>query len=113
MHELSIAQSILDIVGQHIPDDDKNHVKSVVVRIGKLSNVLPESLTFCFEALTRSTSYADSKLVIKNIPITIECKDCGKISEVDDYTFSCEKCESSNIAIIGGTDLNVEEIELE
>ena len=113
MHELSIAQSIIDIVTQHLPDDNHAHVKSVIVRIGKLSNVLPDSLNFCFEAITKDTNFEKTELVIKIIPITIECKQCGKVSEIESYTFLCPSCESTNISVISGNDLNVEEIELE
>ena len=57
MHELSIAQSILDIVNQHLPAEKPAHVKSVKVKIGKLSNVLPDSLRFCFEAITKDSDF--------------------------------------------------------
>jgi hydrogenase nickel incorporation protein HypA/HybF len=113
MHELSIAQSILEIVGQNLPAENQKHVKSVIVRIGKLSNVLPESLNFCFEAITRETDFENTQLVIKVIPITIECKNCGKISETEDFVFLCPSCSSNKISVIGGNDLNVEEIEVE
>ena len=113
MHELSIAQSIIDIVTQHLPDNNHSQVKSVIVRIGKLSNVLPDSLSFCFEAITKDTDFEKTELIMKIIPINIECKDCGKISETENYIFSCPSCESTNISIISGNDLNVEEIEVE
>ncbi len=113
MHELSIAQSIIDIVTQHLPNNNHTHVKSVIIRIGKLSNVLPDSLSFCFEAIIKDTNFEKTELVIKIIPITIECKHCGKVSETESYNFSCPSCESTNISVISGNDLNVEEIELE
>jgi hydrogenase nickel incorporation protein HypA/HybF len=113
MHELSIAQSILEIVDQHLPAENHNQVKSVIVRIGKLSNVLPDSLSFCFEALTRDTEFENTKLIIKTVPITIECKNCGKISETENFVFLCPSCSSNEISVIGGNDLNVEEIEIE
>lgn len=113
MHELSIAQSILDIVNQNLPADNNTRVKSVKVRIGKLSNVLPDSLRFCFEAITKDSDFENTELLINIIPITIECKDCEKHSEISDYVFACPACSSSNIQVVGGNDLNIEEIEIE
>ena len=113
MHELSIAQSILDIVNQHLPEGNSNEVKSVKVRIGKLSNVLPDSLSFCFEAITKDSEFEKTKLIIDIIPIKIGCKDCHEITEIKDYAFSCPSCKSTNISVISGYDLNVDEIELE
>ena len=113
MHELSIAQSILDIVNQHLPADNTAAVKSVKVRIGKLSNVLPDSLLFCFEAITKDSDFENTRLILNIIPITIECKDCKKIAEISDFAFSCPSCNSAEIKVITGNDLNVEEIEIE
>jgi len=87
MHELSIAQSILDMVKQNVPKENNTQVKSVKVRVGKLSNVLPDSLLFCFEAITKDTAFDKTKLIINNIPLILECKDCGKLSEITDFAF--------------------------
>jgi hydrogenase nickel incorporation protein HypA/HybF len=113
MHELSIAQSILDIVNQNLPAGNTTHVKSVKVKIGKLSNVLPDSLRFCFEAITKDSDFEKTQLILNIIPITIKCKDCNKLTEINDYVFSCSSCESTNINVVAGNDLNIEEIEIE
>ena len=54
MHELSIAQSILEIVKENAGVTDL--VKHVKVRIGELANVVPDSLEFCFGAITMAPS---------------------------------------------------------
>jgi hydrogenase nickel incorporation protein HypA/HybF len=113
MHELSIAQSILDIVNQHLPVGKTIHVKSIKVKIGKLSNVLPDSLRFCFDAITKDSDFEKTQLILNIIPITIKCNDCYKLSEIDDYVFSCPLCDSTNIKVVAGNDLNIEEIETE
>jgi len=113
MHELSVAQSILDVVSQHLPAGNTTIVKSIKVRVGKLSNVLPDSLIFCFGAITKDTNFEKTQLIIKIIPVTIECKDCKEIYERDEYIFLCPSCNNSNITVLGGNDLNVEEIEIE
>ena len=113
MHELSIAQSILDIVNQHLPVGNTTHVKSIKVKIGKLSNVLPDSLRFCFEAITKDSDFENTQLILNIIPITIKCNDCTKLTENNDYVFSCPSCDSNNINVTAGNDLNIEEIEIE
>jgi hydrogenase nickel incorporation protein HypA/HybF len=113
MHELSIAQSILEIVNQHLPAGNSTQVKSVKVRVGKLSNILPDSLLFCFEAITKESDFEKTKLIIDIIPVTIECKDCNALTETNDYVFCCPSCNSTNINVIGGNDLNIKEIEIE
>lgn len=113
MHELSIAQSILDVVSQHLPAGNSTIVKSIKVRVGILSSVLPDSLNFCFGAITKDTSFEKTQLIIRIVPVTIECKDCKEIYERNEYIFLCPSCNKSNITVLGGNDLNVEEIEIE
>jgi hydrogenase nickel incorporation protein HypA/HybF len=112
MHELSIAQEILDIVKQSISDANPSSVKSVKISIGKLSNVLVDSLTFCYEAITSDTPLKDSQLEILEIPVKINCKECGKESEIEPPIFACPNCGKYRIKIISGTELQIDEIEL-
>jgi Zn finger protein HypA/HybF involved in hydrogenase expression len=65
MHELSIAQSILDIVREYIPEPRSAEAQSIKVRLGGLSGVVPASLDFCFSAITNDTSLRQAKLNIE------------------------------------------------
>lgn len=112
MHELSIAQEILEIVNQYVPDPVENKVSIVKVKIGKLSNILPDTLTFCFDALISETPLNGAKLMINHIPLTIKCKRCNKNSEIEKLAFACIHCGSNNINVIAGNELQVEEIEI-
>ena len=53
MHEMSIAQSILDIILQESGNHNVSRVLSVALKVGELSAVETESLRFCFELLTK------------------------------------------------------------
>jgi len=112
MHELSVAQEILEIVNQYFPDPKPNTVKSVKVKVGKLSNILADSLSFCFEAITSDTPLSSAKLEIIETPVRIICTVCNKESEIDPPIFACPSCGNNQIRIVSGTDLWVDEIEL-
>jgi hydrogenase nickel incorporation protein HypA/HybF len=112
MHELSVAQEILVIVNQYVPDPKPNSVKSVKVKIGKLSNILTDSLTFCFEAITSDTPLNGAKLEVIETPVKIICNSCNKESEIEPLVFACPVCGNNQIKIISGTELRVDEIEL-
>jgi hydrogenase nickel incorporation protein HypA/HybF len=113
MHELSIAQEIIGIAEQYYSSDNDERVKSIKVKIGKLQNVLPDSLEFCFNALIQNSKMENAKMIIDHIPIKLECKNCGGISEQDGFLFACPKCGGSAINIISGNELTVSEIEFE
>jgi hydrogenase nickel incorporation protein HypA/HybF len=112
MHELSVAQEIVSIVNQYVPDPKPNSVKSVKVKIGKLSNILTDSLTFCFEAITSDTPLNGAKLEVIETPVKIICNSCNKESEIEPPVFACPVCGNNQIKIISGTELRVDEIEL-
>jgi hydrogenase nickel incorporation protein HypA/HybF len=112
MHELSIAYEINGIVDQYVNAEQKKFIKSVRVRIGKLQNILPESLKFCFEAINSNGNSIAPKLEIESIPITSECNKCGSANEVEDFLFNCVNCGSTDIKVITGNELLVKEIEL-
>lgn len=112
MHELSVAEEIVNISRQYLPKENNVHVKSITIKIGRLSNILPDSLLFCYESLIDNTPLNGSKLIIEEIPIRINCMKCGKNSEIDNFSFVCPKCNSSEIEIESGTELLISEIEL-
>ena len=112
MHELSVAEEIISIANQYIPVDNNSDVISVKVEIGKLSNILSDSLEFCFDALTADTPLNGARLIIKEIPVTVKCEQCGDITEVEKVLFQCGICESSKVKLLTGNELKVTEIEL-
>jgi hydrogenase nickel incorporation protein HypA/HybF len=111
MHELSIAQSILDIVLQHLPPEPPP-VESVRVRIGRLSGVLADSLEFCFSAVIHGTPLEGSRMDIEHLPARAICRGCGKDFEVQEVTFACPSCAAADIKLISGFELQVAEIVL-
>ncbi|HUL44760.1 MAG TPA: hydrogenase maturation nickel metallochaperone HypA [Bacteroidota bacterium] len=112
MHELSIAQSILQIVQKHIPSGAGGRLRSVTVRIGEDAGVVPDSLEFSFEVLTRSTELEHARLHIEKVPLVISCKKCGDASTVEFPFFFCPRCNSRDVEIIAGDELQVVSIEL-
>jgi len=112
MHELSIAQNILEIVKLNVPSNELSEVKSVKLRIGEFGGVVPESLEFCFQAITSGTELEGSVLDIERIPFVVECKSCGETS-TNNYGISvCQKCKGIDTKIISGMEMQVVEIEL-
>ena len=112
MHELSVAKEILGIVNQYLPNPLPNSVKTVRIEVGKLANILTDSLTFCYDALIENTPLSGSKLQIMEQPIKIICASCNKESEIGLPVFACPFCGNNQIRILSGTEIRVDEIEL-
>jgi hydrogenase nickel incorporation protein HypA/HybF len=112
MHELSIAQNLLEIVEQYVPPERRAGVREVRVRAGRLSGILPDSLQFCFEAITAGTPLAGSRLKIEEIPIRLKCAACNTTCEVEEPPFRCPLCDGFQVEVVTGMELQVVDIEL-
>ncbi len=112
MHELGIAQSILEIVQQAVPKEQASSVRRIRLRIGPLSGIVPDSLEFCFQAITSDTDMQRAGLAIEQIPITFQCKKCAWRFQVNDLEYLCQQCKSSDLEVISGKELDIVEIEL-
>jgi len=113
MHEMSIAQSILDIVGEYMTKEDGGRLLEVAVEVGELTAVVPDSLTFCYEALVENSPYENSKIRINVIPLTGTCSKCNNSFKIEKFEFLCPTCQSSNISVEGGEELRITHLEVE
>ena len=92
MHELSIARSVLDMVKQNVAEKDLPKVRSIMMRIGELAGVMPDSLEFCYQALTSDTLLSQSSLCIERVPFQIECQQCHQLIEAHIPVVFCPEC---------------------
>lgn len=113
MHELSIAAGILEIIHEHVPEDQRTAVRAVRVRVGKLSGVVPESLAFSFTALIAGTPLEQARLVIEDVPIRVHCDECGNEFTTEAYLFPCPACGGAATKMLSGDELHVADIALE
>lgn len=113
MHELSIAQEIIEISEQYLPQENPVPVKSVKLKIGKLSNVCVDSLQFCFKLLTENSSLKNAELIVQIIPVRIKCSQCNKEVELEENIICCPDCGSYDVSIINGLELYIDELELD
>jgi hydrogenase nickel incorporation protein HypA/HybF len=113
MHELSVAQSIIDIVQQSVPQDELADVRIVRVKVGTFSGVVADSLDFCFSAISAETPLAEAHLEFEHIPFVVECRQCRKKFENDIGFVVCPECGGVDTAVLSGRELQVTEIELE
>jgi hydrogenase nickel incorporation protein HypA/HybF len=112
MHELSIAQDIIDIVRQHLPAGESHKVSTVKIRVGDMAGVVSDSLEFCFSVIVNATPMEGAVLVIERVPLVIRCNQCRKEHTLDDPAFRCPFCSSPDVQVISGNELQVVEIEV-
>jgi hydrogenase nickel incorporation protein HypA/HybF len=111
MHELSVAQSIVEIIQKHIPEPEWERVAAVRLKIGTAAGVVPESLEFSFQAITAGSSLGNARLEIESVPFRIHCNNCDTITEEVGFAM-CDKCGSTDTKILSGSELDIAEIEI-
>jgi hydrogenase nickel incorporation protein HypA/HybF len=113
MHELSIAQSLLEIIEHEAIPYKGARVTTVTLRIGKLSGVVPDALKFGFEALSRGGIAEGASLIIEEVPLRIKCHQCGAESAIHDPFLLCPRCNGAEVEMIAGRELEIKEMEIE
>jgi hydrogenase nickel incorporation protein HypA/HybF len=110
MHELSIAEGIVDVARRHAAG---RRVVRVEVKVGHLRQVLPDSLHFAFEFVTQGTALDGAELAIAHIPAAGRCRECGAHSVLEGFPLCCARCGGLNVEVIAGEELSVDVLELE
>ncbi len=111
MHELAIAESIIKTVLDEAEKRNLGRIKKIAVRVGALTDIVPDALQFGFEAASADTGLAATQLEIKTIPVTGKCKGCGNEFNIEEHIFMCPVCESFDIEMTSGDELDIEYIE--
>ena len=113
MHEMSLAEGVLQLVEETARREQASRVKLVVLQIGKLSSVAPEALRFCFEAVTRGSIADGAALEIVDVPGAGWCVQCAATVPIAERYGECPVCGSHQVQPTGGTEMRVREIEIE
>lgn len=112
VHEVGIASAIVESVLHEMQARNLPSVCSIAVKVGRLTDVDPEALSFGFDILTRDTRLAATKLDIHRIPICGVCESCATDFEVEDYRFVCPHCDSRKVKLTSGMELDIAYLEV-
>ena len=76
MHELSIAQNLIDIVSDQCLKNGFKEIESINIKVGRASGIMPDALSFAFNAIKTDSIAKNASLNIEEIPVTGQCRDC-------------------------------------
>ena len=55
---------------------------------------------------------SESHAYIEEIPVVVKCDDCNAQVAISEPVFTCQKCNSGNVNLISGRELDIESIEV-
>lgn len=113
MHEMSLAESVLQLIEDNAKTNGFTRVKTVWLEIGQLSGAEAEAMRFCFDAVTRGSLAEGAALEIVSTPGSGWCLDCSKTVDVAARYEPCPACGGYAVQITGGTEMRVKELEVE
>jgi hydrogenase nickel incorporation protein HypA/HybF len=113
MHELGIANSIIETVQNEMLRYPMARPQRVGIRIGALAAVDASALQFCFEVVVHDTEFRELKLEVEIRPRRHRCGNCAMEFSVMDYDFQCPRCGNFAPDCIGGDELELAFLEVE
>lgn len=113
MHELAIAEGIIDIVSSAQREQGFERVLEIRLSIGEYSGIVPECLSEFFPYAARGSAAESAKLIMQPVTGEFKCLDCGYEGAVDRREARCPKCKSTALKMTRGREFYVESIKVE
>ena len=113
MHEVGLAQSVIDIVEKTARDNGATKVTAVTLSVGEIANVDMESFMQAIRIGMRGTVMDAAHIQVTRPEGTGWCMACGKTVPVHRIGVACPVCGTHQVTVTGGTDIRVADIEIE
>lgn len=113
MHEMSLAESVLQLIEDAARQQQFSTVSTVWLEIGQLSGVEVEAMQFCFDAVTRDSIAQGASLKIVPLPGTGWCMVCALSVPMTEVFAACPRCGSHQMQVTGGTEMRLKELEVD
>jgi len=79
MHELKIAEELVEIVIKVAVSENLKKVTRVNILFGKMIMIVPDVFQFVFESAVKGTIAKDAKLRLEILPVKFVCKKCKEV----------------------------------
>lgn len=113
MHEMSLAESVLQLMEDAARSQGFARVKTVWLEIGQLAGVEKEALRFCFDVVTHDSIAHEARLEIIDTPGQGWCMQCAITVPIAVLFDACPQCGSHQVQVTGGSEMRVKELEVD
>ena len=110
MHELSIAEAVVEVVARHA---NGRRVARVEVLVGHLRQVVPDALTFAFGLVAEGTCAEGAELRLEEVPAAARCRECETETQQTGWPMGCGACGGFDVEVVRGEELLVTSVEVE
>ncbi|MGB0714745.1 MAG: hydrogenase maturation nickel metallochaperone HypA [Phycisphaerae bacterium] len=113
MHELSVAQHLIEIVADATSAEQDICVRTISLRVGEQSGIDQDALRTAFASARRNTVCHHAVLCIELTPTVLQCPRCGPVQASDAWMFACSSCDALGLPVVTGQELEVVSIEVD
>lgn len=113
MHELAVCQELMSQVWQIARRERASRVTSITLQIGALSGVEPRLLRDAFPIAAAGSVAQDAQLLIEDMPVEVQCSQCGARSQVQVNRLVCGACGDYRTRLVSGEEMLLKSLELE
>jgi hydrogenase nickel incorporation protein HypA/HybF len=110
VHELSICTAIAGIASRHASG---RPVARVCVDVGRLRQVVPDTLVACWELAVTQTALEGAALDVTHVAAAITCRACGQRTVLEHPVFRCSACSGTDVVVASGDELTVTSLVLQ
>ncbi|HEY5292408.1 MAG TPA: hydrogenase maturation nickel metallochaperone HypA [Burkholderiales bacterium] len=113
MHEMTLAESVLQIVEEAVRREGLRRVRAVWLEIGQLSSIEPEAMRFCFDVAARDSVAEGARLEIAVTAGAAWCIECSDRVALAELGAACPRCGGYQLRVTEGAEMRVKELEAE
>lgn len=112
MHELSVVESLVEGVREHVPAGAR--LISVTIEVGTLEHLDGEIMQMAWESTIDQTPLRDATLNVERIPVEVRCRACGAVyAPLDAFALACPECDQVLPDVINGRGIVLRSLEIE
>ncbi len=113
MHEVGIAQSILEIVEKEVKKNGASKVNKVKLIVGEFTGVVKEALEFALDIIKKNSLAENAEFLIETVNLKTFCQNCDKtFVGKEEAHFLCPDCNGI-LGIVEGKELKIDFIDVE
>ncbi len=113
MHEVSLCESVMQIIKEYAATEGYQKVKRVWLEVGTLAAVEPDAMHFSFDVVSKDTIAEGAELTMIEISPAAWCSGCKAEVTIDQRFDACPQCGGYQLQLSGGDVLRVKELEVE
>lgn len=113
MHELSIAEDLINLIVDVANEHQAKVVHSATVEVGELSGIESDALELAFDVVRKNTIANTCTLKIEHRPLIVKCPNCQWQGEVEKLYPACQSCQNLSVEVISGREMRLLSVDLD